>query len=392
MFLGCRESILDAVMKTNGKSITYPVKVCVVNPNFYRSSGVTSAIRTIYAATSGLGIEQTFVTCNYGDCDQDTSWLPERSLTSFRLMESNPLVAAKELCALASWLRLKQISVAHVHHRRLAAILCSSKALHGCRVVYTGQLTYPFAAWFWPVQPDVATAVSKSVAANMRATTRINNVRVIGNSVSFATEEGVHNEEDIVVDAVCVGRLEPVKGHEHLIRAWAILRNQGFRAKLAIVGEGSLLAHLRSLVCESGLGDLVEFRGFRADVKREFRRGRFGVLASQLEGQALAVVEMAACGRASLLTGVDGSRDCLPPSRRLPNGIPFGDPAALASALKTWLTSPGVVRDEGQIFFEFLRQTNSMEVVGQLYAGVYRDVSSGNRGSHRRDASYDQDV
>jgi len=258
----------------------------------------------------------------------------------------------------------------------LAAILCSFRAFHRCSVIYTGQLTYPFAAWFWPVQPDVATAVSKSVADNIRATTRINNVSVIGNPVSFPTENGIPAEENIVVDAVCIGRLDPVKGHEHLIRAWAILRDQGFRSKLSIVGEGSLLAGLRSLVCESGLADLVEFRGFRADVKRELRRGRFGVLASKVEGQPLAVIEAAACGRASLLTNVDGSRDCLPPARVLPNGLPFGDAPSMASALKVWLSKPELVEEEGQIFLKFLRETSSTKTVGEQYAKIYREAAT----------------
>jgi hypothetical protein len=74
------------------------------------------------------------------------------------------------------------------------------------------------------------------------------------------------------------------------------------------------------------------------------------------------------------LTDVDGSRDCLPRERKLPNGIPFGDSAALASALKAWLVDPETVGAEGQVFFEFLRRTNSAEAVGRLYAGAYREV------------------
>jgi glycosyltransferase involved in cell wall biosynthesis len=362
-------------IEANTNSDTCPVKVCVVNPNFYRSSGVTVAIRTIHSAMSGLGVEQSFVSCKYKEGDQDTSWIPTRSLRSFCLMDSNPIVLTKELCALASWLRLERIRIVHVHHRRLAVILCSSKALHGCKVVYTGHLTYPFATWFWPVQPDIATAVSKSVAYNMRSTTRINNVNVIGNPVCFPTEYPVRIKEDAVVDAVCIGRLEPVKGHEHLICAWSILAERGFRAKLALVGEGSLRGQLQRQVNKSGLGDLVEFRGFKADIKTEILRAKFGVLTSQVEGQAFAVIEAASCGRATLLTDVDGSRDCLPPNRMLPNGVPFGDLATLASTLQTWLTNPETVKQEGHIFFDFLRRTNSMEVVGQSYARVYRQIS-----------------
>jgi glycosyltransferase involved in cell wall biosynthesis len=343
---------------------------------------VTVAIRTIYEATSGLGVEQSFVSCNYGSGEQDTSWLPDDSFTSFRLMDGRPIVLVRELCAFAAWLRCRGVSVVHVHHRRLAALLCSCKAFLGCRIVYTGQVTYPFAAWFWPVRPDLTTAVSDSVARNIRHTTRVQDVRLISNPVSFPPVAGMHPCENALVDAVCIGRLEAVKGHEYLVRAWAILRDQGCRAKLALVGEGSLQARLQSQVDESGLSELIEFRGFRTDTKSEILRARFAVLASRVEGQALAVIEAAASGRASLLTDVDGSRDCLPPRRKLPNGVPFGDSAALASALKTWLTSQEAVEAEGQEFFEFLRRTNSMEVVGRQYAEVYREACYKNGDPH----------
>lgn len=352
------------------------MRVCVINPNFYRSSGVTVALRTIHAATRPLGIEQTFVSCRYGDDEEDTSWVPEGGLMSFRLMDSNPGVVAKEIWELRAWLRRTRMSIVHVHHRRLAAILCSCKTLFGFPVVYTGHLTYPFAPWFWPVCPDVATAVSNSVARNMQATTRIRDVTVIGNPVIFPGESKTSTAAETEVDAVCIGRLDSVKGHKHLIRAWANLRDQNCRAKLALVGEGALNEELRAQVRHAGLNDLVEFRGFRTDVRSEILRGRFCILASSVEGQPVAVIEAAACGRASLVTDVDGSRDCLPPTRGLPNGIPFGDADAMAAALKKWLTSPEMVRQDGALFLEFLRKANSIEVVGQLYAEAYQKAAS----------------
>jgi glycosyltransferase involved in cell wall biosynthesis len=289
-------------------------------------------------------------------------------------MHRNPIILAKELGKFATWLRRNQISVVHVHHRRLAALCCLFKGLLGCRVVYTGQVTYPFASWFWTVRPDVATAVSGSVARNMRDTMRVQDVRVICNPVDFSKTDLTIVSEEVVVDAVCVGRLEPVKGHQYLIQAWAKLRDQGIRAKLSLVGEGYLKAHLQSQVNEIGLEDLIEFRGFRSDVKAEVLRGRFAILASRVEGQALAVIEAAACGRASLLTNVDGSMDCLPPNRTLPNGVPFADAETLAAALKVWLSSRDLVKQEGQTFHKYLAQMSSSEIVGAQYAKIYREV------------------
>ena len=34
------------------------MKVCVVNPNYYRSSGVTTVVRRLHQGVSGQGIDQ----------------------------------------------------------------------------------------------------------------------------------------------------------------------------------------------------------------------------------------------------------------------------------------------------------------------------------------------
>jgi len=331
-------------------------------------------MRAIHNATRLLGIEQHFVTCGYKSQNEDTAWIEPNMFATFRLMDSNPITIAKTLADFRAWLRRLGITVVHVHHRRLAALLCSCKAILGCRVLYTGNLCYPFAAWFWPVHPDYATAVTNDVAANMRATMRVREVSVISNAVNFAEQPNWRSDKTDV-DAVCIGRLEPVKGQEHLIRAWGILRNQGYRAKLAIVGEGSQRDRLVTLTSECGVTGDIEFRGFRRDVPGEVRRSRFGILASQVEGQGIVVIEAAASGRASLLTNVDGLRDCLPPDRSLPNGVDFGNPAALAETLKIWLDNHEAVRREGEVFYDFFRQTSSIEFVGCQYAQLYRQLS-----------------
>lgn len=352
------------------------LKICVINPNFYRSSGVTIAIKNLYAATNGLGIQQYFVDCGYGVTDGDKTWIRHQRSVSFPLMHINPLVAFWAVRDMDAWLRQTGIRILHVYHRRLAAILWATKALHGCQIIYTGNGVYPFAAWFWPVRPDAATAITESVADNMRSMTRIREVQVIGNPVVFPVSPDTLDDSGIYVDAVCVGRLDPGKGHGNLIRAWAKLRDQGHRAKLALVGEGKLEGALRRLVAEKGLSDLVEFRGFHSDVAAEFRRGRFAILLSKSEGQGIVVLEAAAAGRASLLTDVPGLKDCRPPNCTLPNGVPYGNIQATVSALSTWIRQPEALKSEGHRFFRFHKRDGSTEVIGQQYAELYRRTAA----------------
>lgn len=349
------------------------MKVCVVNANYYRSSGVTTAVRRIYQGVTPEGIDQYFVNCLYGNTDEDLDWMPEGCCQTFRLMTSRPAELIRQIAAFLRWLRQNQIQVVHVHHRRLAALLNPLQNLGKFRLVYTAQLSYPFERWFWLTAPRLGVAISRSVAANLQATTRMKRLEIIGNPSDFPAQVPIRDERRRDGPVICVARLDPVKGHKYLIQAWKLLSDRGLQKKLVLLGEGSLKPALQAQVQELGMGHLIEFRGFQKDVGQQFDLSSFAVLASEVEGHPVAVLEAASRGLPTLVTDVDGSRDCVPPQAGLPNRVPFGDAAALAEALSVWLKQPEQVDREGDIFFEFHKERHSTEVVGKRYADLYRD-------------------
>ena len=351
------------------------MKVCVVSADYYRSSGVTVAIKRIYRGVLSQGVDQQFVGCDHKGKSEDVEWMPLGMPKTFRLMTSNPVHLVSQLRAFLRWLRSEHIPVVHVHHRRLAVLLRPMQRFGGFRLVYTAQLSYPFAFWFWLAGPRRAVAISESVAANLRATTRNKRIDVIGNPSDFPEHCPAESGEGAQPSVICVARLDPVKGHTHLISAWKLLADRGIPAKLVLLGEGALKETLQAQVRDLGLERLVEFRGFQQDVGREIERCRFAVLASQVEGHPLVVIEVAARGLATLVTDVDGSRDCVPPDQHLPNRIPFGDAPALADALAAWIGQPDLVVGEGRAFYDFHKERHSTEVVGKKYADLYRSCA-----------------
>lgn len=60
---------------------------------------------------------------------------------------------------------------------------------------------------------------------------------------------------------ICIGGLVPKKGHRHLIKACEILRERGIDFELLIIGDGSLLKSLKSLVAYLKLEDRIIFTG-----------------------------------------------------------------------------------------------------------------------------------
>jgi glycosyltransferase involved in cell wall biosynthesis len=63
-----------------------------------------------------------------------------------------------------------------------------------------------------------------------------------------------------------VGRLVPMKGQEHLVRAFAMIAAGFPAARLAIIGDGELHDHLIRLSAQLGVAGSVLFPGFRDDL------------------------------------------------------------------------------------------------------------------------------
>ena len=133
-------------------------------------------------------------------------------------------------------------------------------------------------------------------------------------------------------------RLEPVKGHDVLIRALGRLPAD---VCLAVIGDGSRREELARLVEQLGLSDRVRFAGHRDDVARLYPAFDVFCLPSRREGVPLAVIEAQASGVPVVATEVGSVRDALcPETARL---VPSEDPAALAQALDAALASCGAV-------------------------------------------------
>lgn len=348
------------------------MKVCVVNPNYYRSGGVTVTIRRIHEAVETQGIDQYFVDCRYGDQEEDVDWMPEARLQSFRLMTKNPVLLFQQMSYFLRWLRENQIRVVHVHHRRLAALLHPFQGIANFRLIYTSHMNYPFEAWFWLLGPRLGVGISDSVAANLRETVRAVQVETIRNPIDFPDQCPLRLGGVSDPAVICIARLDPVKGHTHLIQAWKMLSDRHITAKLVLVGEGSRKEALLTQVRDNGLEHLVEFRGFQQNIAIDLDRCVFAVLASKMEGHPAVVIEAAAHGLPTLVTDVPGSRECVPPGAILPNLVPFGDAIAMADALSNWLEHPQSVVDEGRLFFDYHKARSSTSATAQLYADLYR--------------------
>ena len=348
------------------------MRVCMMNDNFYRSSGAGIAIRRIAQALTD--VDYIVAAGEIDERSQDLTWIPEGRFAQFNLKSSNPIVAFRELSRFKRWFRQNGCDLVHCHHRRLAVLM----QLIRVPVLYTGQLAFPYQSWFKLLHPRKMTAITNSVAANILETTGQEVLACISNPVEFPEASPAIDMSKVNGRAICIARLEPVKGHVHLLAAWKLLLDRGHRYALDLVGEGTLYDPLKAQIEGDGLSELIRFVGFTADVSSVISNALFAVLVSEMEGQGIVTLEAAAMGRASLLTAIPGSIDLLPPGRKLPNGVAFGDVKALADALEEWFAHPEKVIEEGQTFFKFLKSSSDPNTIAVEYTKVYRQVLAAN--------------
>ena len=356
------------------------MRVCIVNDNFHRSSGVPVAIKRISRALASFGVDSYIAGCGNGDLQEDLSWVPDGHYAHFSLKTPNPVLLMRELARFRTWYNTLKIDLVNSHHRRIAALL----NMAGLPVVYTAQLVFPSETWFRVLCPRYTTALTASVAHNLQEAAGRKALACISNPVEFP---GTLPEIDLGAvreRAVCVARLEPVKGHRNLLATWKLLYDRGYRFRLDLVGEGSLRSELESQVDRDGTGDLIKFHGFTPDVSEFIHQSLFAILVSEFEGQGIVTLEAAAAGRASLLTGVPGSIDLIPPSGQLNNSLVFGDIQQLAVTLEQWFKQPQAVVREGARFFDFLKPSCDPQRVAGQYAEVYRNVLAARRALENR--------
>jgi glycosyltransferase involved in cell wall biosynthesis len=138
-----------------------------------------------------------------------------------------------------------------------------------------------------------------------------------------------------------IGRLEPQKGFDTLIRAFR--RCATPHLALHVIGEGAQESRLRELA----QGDSrIVFQGFRANPVRALDGIDVVVMPSRWEAYGLVAIEALAAGRKLVCAGVDGLRDHAPHGARLINTNYVG---ALSDALEQEVHAPPLRADSAAI-------------------------------------------
>lgn len=157
-----------------------------------------------------------------------------------------------------------------------------------------------------------------------------------------------------------IGRLVPVKGHIHLIEAFAQVQSVFPQAQLAIIGEGRMRAELEAAIVRFGLEGKAHLLGAREDALQYVRAFDAFVMPSLSEGLPLALLEGMSGHLPVIGSDIPSLRSILEDcGGRI---FPVGDAAALATQLGAVLKLEAEQRRaEGERAYRYLRGAHAIE-------------------------------
>ena len=304
--------------------------------------------------------------------------------------------------SLAAAFRRHDIAVAHSHEFSLAVYGTWASwlagvhhviTMHGSRY-YAGRLQRRLAMRAAVAFSGRTVAVSNSLADQMSRDLRVarSQIAMIANGVRYLPRERTTLRDELRLGPddrllVAVGNLYPVKGHQYLIDAVALLASRHPNLHLAISGRGELAEALASRARDHGLADKVHLLGLRSDVAAVLAAADIFVLPSLSEGLPMALLEaMFALARLSPAPSARSVR-CSHTATRACWWSPVTRRAWLwrSTACSPTRTSRARSRSAPSVAYQRIYDVSQMV---RRYVGAYMELLAPRWNSSRSDAAF----
>jgi glycosyltransferase involved in cell wall biosynthesis len=181
------------------------------------------------------------------------------------------------------------------------------------------QVPWPIAATVWSAERLIPTLYRRCPFVTISESSRddlirrgipASQVRVIHCGITPPLVEG-DVEKPRPARVAYLGRIEPYKNIDVMLRAMAQLGDRFPEAEILVIGRGSAQPALERLTSELGLANRTRFTGFVTDRERDtlLAESRVCVCPSTKEGWGLTVIEANAAGTPVIATDAPGLRD-----------------------------------------------------------------------------------
>ena len=286
--------------------------------------------------------------------------------------------------------------IVHTHGAlsgRIAARRCGKKVVYTRHSAFPvpAKLRYPPGRWVnkWVNEhyADRIIAVSPAAAQNLtdagissrRITVMMNGVAPVARSSPEVCRDfrGRYGLSPEVFTAGILARIEPYKGHLHIVEAAQRLKGEGRRLQILIAGVGGYEEELRGEVARRGLEDTVFFLGFQSDVAPVL-----SVLDVQLnasygtETSSLSILEGMSMGLPAIVSSYGGNPWLIDDGE---DGLifPNRDSAALAGCIARLMDEPETLERMGRRAEEIFQARFTGQIFAKNVEQVYLDLLKG---------------
>jgi len=195
----------------------------------------------------------------------------------------------------------------------------------------------------------------------------------------FLPEDGGARRDSlgIYTDEVVIGivaRLDPIKRHDLLLRAFLSLDHDRYKLRLLVVGDGPVRVDLEQLMAGLLHSDKIIFTGERDDINSLYNAIDIFVLPSRNEGISNTILEAMSSGLPVVATSVGGNRELVSEGETgqliLPDSV-----EAIKNALNCYLENRELMVLHGRnARKEVLRRYSLKHMISQyesLYANLF---------------------
>jgi len=177
-----------------------------------------------------------------------------------------------------------------------------------------------------------------------------------------------------------VGRIDPIKDLETLLRAFALVLAEIPDARLRIFGapprgREAYQERCKALAVDLGIDGSATFEGRIPKIRDAYAAGNIVVLCSISEGFPYSLIEAMTCGRACVATDVGGVSEALPAEAGIV--VPPKQPAELAAACLKLLRDPELRASMGATARKRALEHFTVDRAVSAFDEIYNLVGSG---------------
>ena len=126
--------------------------------------------------------------------------------------------------------------------------------------------------------------------------------------------ESLKQKYQIQTDEICLGtiaRLDPIKNHSMMLKAFKIVIEAGIKARLLIVGDGEERQNIELLIDKLGLSQHVIMTGYESKPQALLAMMDIYLLSSLSEGTSMTLLEAMSIGKPCVVTDAGGNSEII---------------------------------------------------------------------------------